>query len=536
MAEVSTQPSLDRSISSELKVNLSLGFLVVAGALLRIGHMLALRKLPFFYTLNADSKAYDDWAQKLASGNWIGNSVFYQDPLYPYFLGVFYHFFGRNLLWIRLFQIGLGTAVIVFVYHVSAKLFGKKSGLLSAALVAFYRPFIFTDNEIEKTSLGIFLVAVFILLYLKPKLHYQFFAGVTLALGVLVRANLLLLIPIAAFFRIGRNSKRAAPVALLLGASLILAPVLLRNRLIGREWVLTTAQSGQNFYMGNAPHNSLGDGTFPPFIRPHILFAQHDFAAYAEKQFGHPLTSGQVSSFWWGLSFKHALTSPAFFLRVMIQKVVLFWNNFEPPDNQSIYFLSLHSAVLRLPLVSFALLSVLFAIGAVAHCRGREAQQLLIFVGIYALSVSAFYLVSRYRIPIIPVMAVIAGGAFQPLEKLVSKQPVKLPWGPPFAGVVAGLVAHIPFTNMSREAGYAFGYTAMAQLYVRESNPKRAIESYEEALRLNPSHLMVTIPLAELYQQTRDYSAAQRVLEDGLKVKPDWPAASDFLRRLRQLH
>ncbi len=33
-----------------------------------------------------DSRAYDEWARRIAAGDWIGREVFYQAPLYPYFL------------------------------------------------------------------------------------------------------------------------------------------------------------------------------------------------------------------------------------------------------------------------------------------------------------------------------------------------------------------------------------------------------------------------------------------------------------------
>jgi hypothetical protein len=42
------------------------------------------------FTVLGDARGYDQWAQRLADGDWIGTEVFYQAPLYPYFLGVIY--------------------------------------------------------------------------------------------------------------------------------------------------------------------------------------------------------------------------------------------------------------------------------------------------------------------------------------------------------------------------------------------------------------------------------------------------------------
>ena len=45
-----------------------------------------------------DSRGYDEWARRIAGGDWLGHEVFYQAPLYPYLLGVIYAIAGRHLL------------------------------------------------------------------------------------------------------------------------------------------------------------------------------------------------------------------------------------------------------------------------------------------------------------------------------------------------------------------------------------------------------------------------------------------------------
>ena len=62
------------------------------------------RRSPFFDVLLGDAHGYDEWARRLAAGDWIGTEVFYQAPLYPYFLGVVYAIFGRDLLIVRIVQ------------------------------------------------------------------------------------------------------------------------------------------------------------------------------------------------------------------------------------------------------------------------------------------------------------------------------------------------------------------------------------------------------------------------------------------------
>src|SRR5919198_134763 len=66
--------------------------------IVRLIHSWQIRSAPFFSMLMGDSHGYDVWARQIASGDWIGHDVFYQAPLYPYFLGVIYATLGRNLL------------------------------------------------------------------------------------------------------------------------------------------------------------------------------------------------------------------------------------------------------------------------------------------------------------------------------------------------------------------------------------------------------------------------------------------------------
>src|SRR6185503_3157063 len=65
------------------------GIFAIAFAV-RLTHIWHIRSSPFFDTLLGDARGYDAWAQQIAGGDWIGQGVFYQAPLYPYFLGALY--------------------------------------------------------------------------------------------------------------------------------------------------------------------------------------------------------------------------------------------------------------------------------------------------------------------------------------------------------------------------------------------------------------------------------------------------------------
>src|SRR5687768_13354729 len=57
--------------------------------------------IPLYYNLAGDGRTCDEWAQRIAAGDWLGSGVFYQAPLYPYFLAVLQFVFGHDLWLIR---------------------------------------------------------------------------------------------------------------------------------------------------------------------------------------------------------------------------------------------------------------------------------------------------------------------------------------------------------------------------------------------------------------------------------------------------
>lgn len=106
-----------------------LGIFALALAL-RIVYLWQIRDAPYFTLLMGDARSYDAWARRIAAGDWIGSEVFYQAPLYPYFLGIIYRFFGHDLVAVRVVQSILGAAGATLLGHAVWRLFGKQAGIV----------------------------------------------------------------------------------------------------------------------------------------------------------------------------------------------------------------------------------------------------------------------------------------------------------------------------------------------------------------------------------------------------------------------
>jgi len=83
-----------------------LAAVLVLAAGLRLAYLLELRATPWFDQLVVDPEYYDQWAQRIAAGDWLGGPhAFYMDPLYPYLLGIVYRIGGHDLWLARLLNV-----------------------------------------------------------------------------------------------------------------------------------------------------------------------------------------------------------------------------------------------------------------------------------------------------------------------------------------------------------------------------------------------------------------------------------------------
>jgi tetratricopeptide (TPR) repeat protein len=137
---------------------------------IRLVHIWQIEPSPFFDVLLGDAKGYDDWARRLAAGDWVGTDVFYQAPLYPYVLGVLYKLAGHDLLAVRICQAAIGSASCALLALAGARLFSPPSprlrrprnpvGLIAGLALALYAPAIFFDALLQKSVLDMFFVCL----------------------------------------------------------------------------------------------------------------------------------------------------------------------------------------------------------------------------------------------------------------------------------------------------------------------------------------------------------------------------------------
>ncbi len=517
------------------RTNRILLFILALAFCMRLVHIIAIQSSPLGRHLFIDSEIYDSWATDIIKNGIVGNRPFYQDPLYSYTLAFIYSIFSHNLFIVRFFQILGGVLVCYFLYRITILLFNnEKAGIISSLIGALYLPFIFYEGEVEKTALGVILATLFIWSFLcayKNKGSW-IVPGILLGLAILVRSNFFILgLGLLVFFVVQKNFRKF--LFFVLGLSIVIGPVVLRNSILARELTFTTTQAGQNFYIGNSPYNNTGDYSPPPWIRRHPRFEEEDFKSHAENKIGHALRPSQVSSFYFQQSFAFIVGNFGKFLNVMFKKILLYFNNYEVPDNQDIGFVAIYSPVLKIPLLQFGLVFAL-ALAGLIFIKKRIVD-LLFWTGflIFAVSTVAFFVFSRYRIPSLPLIIPYAGfGVWRFIEIIKKKEwrSLNLP-ALAFAGVfILTLIPLKSETDLRLTKAQCFGN--LATKYYQADSVEKAIFLFNRALAIAPFHSNSLHDLGVIYFFKKDYAQAEDYLTKCLKVEPTHYAANFFLARV----
>lgn len=500
------------------------------GFLVRIIYLLQLKHSPLFDVLMGDAKGYDTWAREIAAGDWLGKTVFYQAPLYPYFLGTWYAIAGTNLWALRLVQLALGATSCVFLAAAGYRLFSPKVGAVAGLCLAFYPSAIFFDGLVQKTVLDNFFITLLLLwmsiVTLRPaRLIIWLLVGITLACLALSRENALVLpvIILGWLFVFFRNDpwRRRLPWAgmLILGMALILLPVVWRNHHVGGGFQLTTSQFGTNLYIGNNPK---ANGTYVPLRAGHgnVVYERSDAIEIAQEKTGKTLTAAEVSSYWTNQAFAYIQEHPLEWLGLTGRKFMLTWNAYEISDTDDQYLAARWSPLLRIltAIFHFGVICPIAAIGIVFWQDRRRVWLLYLILAGYTFSVVLFYVLARYRYPLVPVLLLFTAAGLLEVFNFARKREYLLLIS---AALVAGIVG--VFANQQTGLQNDLGATALYNLGVAKlklGQLSDAADYSKQALQLNPNHWGAHNTLGRVLAAQKNHAAAAQEFQYALSQAP----------------
>ncbi len=485
---------------------------------LRLLHLEELRANdPFFERPALDARLYHEWAVRASAGDWLGEGVLHHAPLYPSVLGVLYAVFGPSLWLAKALNAVLGALSCVGVWWLARGLFDRRAAFLAGSMVALYEMLIFYGGTLVLANLQVPLLVGLLIATTacleRPGLGRWLGAGVLLGLASLTRPNLLLFgalitpwLPVA--LRAWPPSRRGVwTAAFVAGAALAIAPVTLRNIAVGGDFVLITDSAGFNLFLGNNPE---ADGTFRvPRMFPRSFVDDPweqgvVFTSFAERASGRSLRPSEVSRFWAGQAIDYVREHPGDWLRLLARKLALFVNAFEVWNIRSVTLSRDFSWVLRLPLLGFGALAPLALLGIVLTWRdARRLVPLYALIATFLFSSLLFFATSRYRVPVVPALAVLAGAALtQVYDRIRARRFALLAT----ALAAAALFAWPVHRQVVRE-DLSVAYFNLGNRYKALEQWDRAIAAYRTAIQRNPSYLPAYNNLAITYERTGENDA-----------------------------
>jgi tetratricopeptide (TPR) repeat protein len=271
------------------------------------------------------------------------------------------------------------------------------------------------------------------------------------------------------------------------GVAGALAPVALRNWWLGGELHLTTSQFGLNFYLGN---HAGATGLYQPFEGNRgVESERQDAIAQAEHAARRKLSPQEVSDYWAERAFAYVREHPGAWLALLLRKAVLLVGALELVDAEDQYLVASYSPVLRAAgwVGHFGVLAPLAVLGVfVTWPRRRELWWLHAAVAGYTASVLLFYVVARYRYPLVPFLAVFAGAG------LAGARAWARAAGWPARAACAALVLALAavsngITGMRKESMAAITHLNVAHALRLAGEGERAAGHYRQALALDPS-------------------------------------------------
>jgi tetratricopeptide (TPR) repeat protein len=473
-------------------------------AVIRFIYLFQISSTPFFPPSILDPASYHAWAQSILKDSWIGKEIFYQSPLYPYILAGFYQVFGNGFAVVRVAQTLASACVPVLVYFISREYFPRSVSVTSGMMAALCSPLFFKAPLGDKTSLAVFLTTLTVLLVVRAeksgRARMWLLAGVMLGLTAMAREVILLFGASMLLFLVTTKQRRNV-LPLLIGLIVTVAPVTLRNYVVEKDLALITAQAGENFYIGNNPGAS-GIYESPPFVRPQPKYEREDFFRWAEKQTGRELKPSQVSRFYFRESFVFAKENPGQFIKLLGQKLLLFWNKYEIPDNYHYSFVKLFVPILRLPFITFGLIAPLSILGLLLSMRRRrELVVLHLAISRYVIAIVCFFLVARYRTPVIPLLIPFAGYAAISLLRHIRDRRYLLRVVPAF--LCLGVVTNLPLSVFSIRYDFAVDYYMMGYACKKQGRLREAVKAWEKTLQIDRNYQPARFHLGRTMKELR---------------------------------
>lgn len=362
----------------------------------------------------ADERTWIEWARNLSSDK-VGFSPFrtklvFYPPLYHYFIAGVETALG-TLAAVRWAQVLIGSLLVPAVGRVGALAFGEPAGLAAAAVTAFYPDLVWFSAHYWSETLFLVLLwwAIERLLAAdregKRRIGSALTAGLLWGLAILTRETILYFTPLPGLWLLWRGPRGAGfrAAVFVLAAFAVVAPWTWRNWVVYRGFIPVSTAGGLNLFQGNAP-----------------LARQQVYNRYRSVQ-------GRLEQYQYArrMGIQAILErQPWWLLEKLRDEMPLFWE----ADSLALVHIkrgaygggiapSWAAAAALAVLVPYIGVLALAVTGLAAFPVTRPRLLLLLFLVYYVAIHVATHGFARYRLPVMPVLFVLAGAAWAALRR-----------------------------------------------------------------------------------------------------------------------
>ena len=378
--------------------------------ILIVSLVLRLAAVPLVHSSSylSDEREYILIAQTLlGEGEFVDSNGFrsVRAPLFPFFLAGIFGVSGGSVALAHVAGCLLGVAGVLLVHALALRLWNdRRSALVAAALAGFHPSLVIYSTLLLTESLYIvLLLAALVMAHdfeARPSWRRAVGLGVLAGLASLTRPVFLGYFPVllALIALRGRAAGRRWLVLSFLAWGVVIAPWTIRNVLLHGELVIVGSGAGSSLLTGNNPY-ATGTWRVEPGYEEWLTARMaergvNDVASLSETELGH--LSGAIA-------LDYIRKNPARAAELALTKTHIFW----------IYPVAHTDApgALQAGVVAFdALLWVAVVLGAVG---GRGAKRWLVILAASALffwmAQALLHSEARFRLPLVPLMAVVAG-------------------------------------------------------------------------------------------------------------------------------
>lgn len=460
-------------------------------------------KDPSFLEPIIDASSYDQLARDITAGQFLPDGAFWQPPFYQYFLAGIYFLAGPHILAAKLAQALIGATSCLLTYLIGRRFFSRATGIIAGLITAVYGPMIFFNGRLLSTGLEVFLYlfALWLLLIASesPRPSRWLACGLVTGLAAITRPSILVLLAeglaVIIVLSLKQRSYRAwaaSAACLVLGTSLTIAPATLGNYLVERRLVLISTNGGINLFIGNNPRSEETIAIRPGVDWKNLL----DIGWFT----GAP-TRIELDQYFFQRAKEFILDHPREAFINLLRKARLFWNSYETPRNVDIYLFRNFSGLLSLLVwrcgsfsFPFGILAPLAALGMIVGCRGgRGRVLLLVFVGLYSVSVILFFIAARYRLPVVPVLSLFAGAGIVWLRRQFLARRYRSIIAAAIFCLATGLWVNLPVRAPTHDVNFhaeLYNLLGMRNLHTHK-NPEAAEKEFRRSLAIDPSYAVV---------------------------------------------